>query len=342
MHAHYRSLVVLCAIAAAMVGCSKPAQTGSVFVHDIAAGATPWTHDRFDAGEDQFTFAVFSDLTGGERPRIFEIAVAQLNLLRPELIINVGDLIEGASADHDELNKEWDWFDERTHRASAPVFYVGGNHDLTGEPLQQVWDQRHGRRYYHFLYKDVLFLVLDTEDNTPERMAEIFRARNEAMVIVEEQGWEAFGDTEYGQMEERAFGTISDEQARYFQEVITANRNVRWTFLFLHKPAWGRQGENHFLDIETALAERTYTVFSGHEHVYAHRERRGRDYIQLATTGGVQFPDRGLSADHVTLVTVDDNSVDIANVLLSGILDKTGRVPLQGDDVCFDAGDCSE
>ena len=66
---------------------------------------------------------------GGERPRVFEIAVAQLNLLRPELIMNVGDLIEGGSTDLDELNAQWDSFDERASRALAPVFYAGGNHD---------------------------------------------------------------------------------------------------------------------------------------------------------------------------------------------------------------------
>jgi len=31
-----------------------------------------------------------------------------------------------------------------------------------------------------------------------------------------------------------------------------------------------------------------------------------------------------MSIDHVTLVTVDDQGVDIAKLLMSGILDKTG------------------
>jgi len=44
--------------------------------------------------------------------------------------------------------------------------------------------------------------------------------------------------------------------------------------------------------------------------------------------------------DQVTLVTVDDSGVDIANVLMSGILDKTGHIPLGGDDVCFEAALC--
>ena len=46
--------------------------------------------------------------------------------------------------------------------------------------------------------------------------------------------------------------------------------------------------------------------------------------------------------DHVTLVTVDNDGVDIAILLLAGILDKTGHVPLDGDDVCFELVDCTD
>ena len=63
-------------------------------------------------------------------------------------------------------------------------------------------------------------------------------------------------------------------------------------------------------------------------------------HFRLATTGGVQLPENGRSMDHVTLVIVDNNGVDIANFLMSGILDKTGRVPLQGDEVCFELLNC--
>jgi hypothetical protein len=45
----------------------------------------------------------------------------------------------------------------------------------------------------------------------------------------------------------------------------------------------------------------------------------------------------------VTLVTVDDQGADIANLLMSGILDKTGHIPLAGgDDMCFELEACGE
>ena len=97
---------------------------GSEFAHSQNSGNRPWTHEQFDASSDKFTFAVFSDLTGNERDRVFEIAVAQLNLLRPELIINVGDLIEGGTEDLDDIDAQWDSFDERAERAHAPGFML--------------------------------------------------------------------------------------------------------------------------------------------------------------------------------------------------------------------------
>jgi len=338
-----RSLVIII-LCTSLVACTRQAAPSLEpgFAHDVHEEARPWAHENFDSGDDKFTFAVFSDLTGGERDRVFEIAVAQLNLLRPELIMNVGDLIEGVAKDEAGLALEWDSFDRRAQAAKAPVFYAGGNHDLTGEMLQRVWEERYGRRYYHFVYKDVLFLVLDTEDNTPERMQEIFELRNKAIAIYKSEGADAFDKTEYAKLPERVAGTISPEQSTYFLQILEHHADVRWTFLFLHKPAWRTDDEGTFGAIEDAFAERPYTVFYGHEQVYGYEERLGRDYIRLSTTGGEQYPEYGRSADHVTLVTVSDSGVDIANLLLAGILDKTGHTPLGGDDVCFEAAACGE
>jgi len=337
------SLIIPYLILCSLVGaCSveHSEQPPTEFSHSISGDVLPWKHEEFDSKHSKFTFAVFADLTGGERSQVFDIAVAQLNLLRPEIIMNVGDLIEGDATEIDELNDQWDVFDERAANADAPIFYAGGNHDLTGDALRSVWEARNGPRYYHFVYKNVLFLVLDTEDNTSERVAEIFAARNSAVVVYKAKGMEAFQKTEYWNMPERTSGTISKAQSEYIIGAIESNPDVRWTFMFVHKPAWLNENNTTFAAIEAALSARPYTVFNGHVQAYSYLERLGRDYIQLATTGGEQFPDLGRSMDHVMLVTVDDDGVDIANLALSGILDKTGRVPLGDDDICFEKAEC--
>jgi hypothetical protein len=312
------------------------------FSHGAFPGPRPWSHERFDDAPGKFTFAIFSDLTGGERDGIFSVAAEQLRLLRPEFIINVGDMIEGATEDRTQLNTEWASFDRRAERLIPPFFHVGGNHDLTNPVQWEIWEQRLGQRYYHFLYRDVLFLVLDTEDTTAERQTEIFEARSRALARVAVDGWGIYGETEYARMQEAHTGTVSPEQSEYFRQVIADHPEVRWTFLFMHKPAWMKEGEENFLAIEDALSDRDYTVFNGHNHTYVYRPRRGRDYIQLATTGGVQLAGKTKAVDHLTLVTVSDSGVDIANLEMAGIFDKTGHLPLNGDELCFEAAVCGD
>jgi len=323
-----------------VAGCAAPPVPE--FEHDVSGASRPWTDAEFDNAPDTFSFAVFSDLTGGERAGIFKVAIEQLRLLRPELIVSVGDLIEGGVDDPAQLAREWDSFDERAQRARTRVFYTGGNHDLISPLMWEVWEERYGRRYYHFRYKDVLFLVLDTEDNPSDLQQYIHEIRAAADIVAAEQGWDAWRETEYGRLEERKSGRVSAEQAAYFRSVIAANRDVHHTFLLMHKPAWERPNEENFATVEAALADRPYTVMYGHVHSYLYQQRHGRDYIRLATTGGVQIADRENAWDHVTLVTVSESGVDIANLRLDGILDKTGHIPAGGDALCFEAARCDE
>jgi hypothetical protein len=234
--------------------------------------------------------------------------------------------------------EQWQVFDQRAGRALAPVFHTGGNHDLTSTEQWEVWETRYGRRYYHFIYKNVLFLVLDTEDNPKEFQRHLNEIRLQAIAVEKAEGWEAFAATEYGQLEERKSGRIGAAQAAYFRGVIQQHPEVRWTFLLMHKPAWERPAEENFATIEQQLAGRPYTVFYGHFHSYLHSLRNGRDYIRLGTTGGSHAPGNPMAIDHVSLVTVSAEGVDIANLRLSGIFDKTGKLPLNGDQLCL--ADC--
>jgi hypothetical protein len=336
-------LVVLALTVFLLGACARiPADSAGQpeFRHDFTGPAVPWTDKDFDNEDGKFTFAVFSDLTGGEREGVFDVAVEQLRLLRPELIMSVGDLIDGGDVTRAQLEAQWDTFDRRAGHARAPVFHVGGNHDLTSLEEWDVWEQRYGERYYWFIYKNVLFLVLDTEDNPPDFQDHLNEIRLQAIEVQETEGWEAFHATEYGQLEERRSGRIGAAQAAFFRKVIGQHPEVRWTFLFMHKPAWERPDEENFSGIEAALEGRPYTVFYGHVHSYQHTLRHGRDYIRLGTTGGSHAPDNPMAIDQVSLVTVSATGVDIANLRMSGIFDKTGRLPLNGDEICL--ADCGK
>jgi len=51
-----------------------------------------------------------------------------------------------------------------------PFFYVPGNHDVANPTETEVWKERFGRSYYHFLYKDVLFLAVNSDDPSEDKV----------------------------------------------------------------------------------------------------------------------------------------------------------------------------
>ena len=312
-----------------------------VFTHGLQAqGPLPWLNERFDNAEGNFKFAIVTDLNGGERKGIFDIAIEQINLVRPELIVTVGDLVDGESSNPDSIALEYERFDARARKANAPLFHVGGNHDLTDSVMRRVWKERYGAHYYYFIYKNVLFLVLDTEDHSDKRREEIDQARKAAIKVMDGPEPEKAKEMDYFKMPERVTGNIGAEQTTYFKGVIAKHSEVSWTVLFMHKPIWKREGEGSLEGIERALLGKTYTVFNGHFHSYSHTIKNERDYIILGTTGGHQNEKDLNSFDHFTLVTMTKEGPSIANLRLDGILSKYGKIPLNGDSVCFQASKC--
>src|SRR5438067_2325456 len=124
----------------------------------------PWTGLRLNNDPEEFQFAVVSDRTGGHRPKVFSRAVEKINLMQPEFVVCVGDLIEGGKKTDKQLTAEWDEFDGYVARLKMPFFYVPGNHDVGNLATDRFWQGRFGRRHYHFVYRNVLFLCLNTDD----------------------------------------------------------------------------------------------------------------------------------------------------------------------------------
>ena len=145
---------------------------GAEFAHELKGEAKPWTSEKFLDDPQEFHFAIIGDLTGGERKGIYAKAVTALNLLRPEFVMSVGDLVAGGGVSRSELQKQWASFRERTAKLEMPFFHVVGNHDIwTGikgmTPARQtsidLWKELHGTNtYYSFTYKGCLFVCLNS------------------------------------------------------------------------------------------------------------------------------------------------------------------------------------
>lgn len=307
-----------------LCSCKTNVENQSNFIHNLKVGPKPWTSEIFEPTEDDYTFAIISDLNGGERPGVYSAAVAQLNRLDPTFVLSVGDLIDGGTEDSLQLTKEWDSFDDRTAQLNMPFFYLGGNHDLTNPAMRTFWQHRFGPRYYHFLYKDVLFLMMDSEDYNEKRMLEIYHARAKALQIINGQLEGSYEESEYYKMPERRVGAMSQTQLTYFKEVLDKYPTVKWTFVLMHKPLWLRDDEQGLTQLENLLEKRPYTVINGHFHSFSHRIRKGQNYTMLGTTGGGQNTLDSLAFDHITLVRMAKKPV-ITHLKMEGILDETGK-----------------
>jgi hypothetical protein len=252
--------------------------------------SNPWTHLSLYNNPDNFQFAILADRTGDMRPGVFADAVEKLNLLRPEFVMSIGDLIEGETESEVELNRQWGEFDTLVRKLQMPFFYLPGNHDIGNEVMAKEWQKRLGQAYYHFTYRNVLFLCLNTQDACD--------------------------------------GCIGRQQLEYFRQVLETSRNVRWTLMFMHQPLWEEdEALEDWENIELLLADRPYTVFAGHRHIYNKSVRKGRRFYVLAITGGrgggLDNEPLGLEEcrfDHIAWVTMTEDGPVLANLLLEGIL----------------------
>ncbi|MFT6808961.1 MAG: hypothetical protein ACJA01_002193 [Saprospiraceae bacterium] len=329
-----KSIITFIILIILIVGCKNNIQLKPVFQHDVNYGPTPWTSDVFELEEEDFTFAIISDLNGGERENIYSTAVSQLNRLDPTFVLSVGDLIDGGTEDILQLEREWDWFDLRTSKLNMPFFYLGGNHDLTNPVMRKIWKERLGPRYYHFVYEDVLFLMMDSEDYEEERMVEIYTARAKALKIISREIEGKYEESDYYHMSERSIGGMSNDQFNYFEKVLTKYPDVKWTFLLMHKPLWRREDDMGLGKLELLLRDRPYSVINGHLHSFSHRIRHGRDYTVLGTTGGSQHTGDSMSFDHITMVRMAKDPV-ITHLKMEGILDETGKIPVVRDSLIY-------
>lgn len=271
-------LVLIAVFLVTACGQQKP------FKSDVATVKKPWTNLNFNNDPDNFQFAIVSDRNGGCRPGVFEDAVKKLNLMQPEFVLSVGDLISGYTTDTALIARQWSEVNNTISGLKMPFFYLAGNHDITNKVMEKEWERMYGSRYYSFNYKNALFIILDSND-----------------------------DDDFN---------LTRKQTDFVLKALRDNEKARWTFVLMHHPIWTYKTDGRFEEIESALKGRRYTVIAGHEHHYHHAERNGSNYYILSTTGagsslrGNYFGE----FDHISWVTMSENGPVMANLRLDGIL----------------------
>jgi hypothetical protein len=305
---------------------SLPAQQPA-FQTDLPAVPRPWTTAPAGGAKSGFSFTVFGDRTGLVYPGGIEKALgrveanAQSGKFHASFVISVGDNIEGYNRNAAEVTRMWEDFDARIQSFAMPFFRMPGNHDLSNPVMRDVYQLRYGRPYYYFVYNNVLFLALDTEDppGTLPEEREIRLATSMKRIVADAAANPDrvpepltklnMCDTDTVQEPEvdAVHPHFSPEQIGYFLDVLARFPKVRWTFVFMHRPMWREPREPGFERIQKALAGRNHTVFAGHIHQFRHETIAGRDYYTLGPTAAI--PRCANSADDLN---------QIVNVSLEG------------------------
>lgn len=237
------------------VACTAAVAQRPQFAEDLPLIDGPWTNDA-----DKFSFAILGDKTSGGEGKwpIYDRAVDAINLLNPDFVITVGDMIPGHMDTRGPWDEEWAEYMAHAKRIEAPLFFTVGNHDIANLECYQWWQEDFGRTYYAFDYKGCHFVVLNTEE-------ERIDGRGPA--------WQKMMD--------------------WMRADLASAAAARHTFLFFHKPMWDDpRFEDDWSQVEAALGTRRFTVVAGHEHYHSTLVRNGNTYvIQSATGGGIHLSD---------------------------------------------------
>lgn len=220
----------------------------SILLAGLACGAWPGVGPSPALG---FTFAVLGDRTGGATEGVYEQVLRDVELLSPDLILTVGDHIEGYLSDSTEIEEEWDYVVDLLDRPGIGYHLTPGNHDIWDAQSRRIYVRRFGSPDTAFVYDDNLFVILDVSID--------YKADN-----------------------------LPAERIQWLEGALERAAEHTNTFVFYHKPFWC---EDFSFERPNLLHDifRHYgvdAVFTGHYHRHFYTERDGIRYFGVSSSGG--------------------------------------------------------
>ena len=251
----------------------------------MLAGQGGWSDDGANLDKYPVRFAVLGDRTGGHVPGIFGKIVEEVERMKPDFVMTVGDLIEGYTEDTVVLKAEWEEFDSLIAPLSMPIYLMSGNHDITSAGMLDMYKRFVGEPNYSFDHRGIHFTILengrwDSSDELP----------------LEHINW-----------------LIND---------LENNKDAPYKMVFMHVPYWeestmeGKPDTLHSLFANYGVD----AVFTGHYHVYFTGRYDDIIYTGVGSSGGGTDPGPTGLMYHFVWVTVDDKEIAIAPIKMGAVL----------------------
>ncbi len=115
-----------------------------------------------EADDQNYRFAVVGDRTGSCVGGVFADIIDEVELLDPDFVMCVGDLIHGYTEDTLAIHAQWDTLLDIVEKLPCTFHFVAGNHEIQNETDRRIYEQRTGvKRYYSFDHKNSHFIILD-------------------------------------------------------------------------------------------------------------------------------------------------------------------------------------
>ena len=270
--------------------------------------------------DDSFGFVVFGDRTGGPADgiKVLDQAIADTNLLDPDLVMTVGDLINGYNAT-DQWMEQASEFKDSMSKLRMPWFPVAGNHDIywrgSNKPdgeHEGNYETVFGPLWYAVQHKNSWFIVLYSDEGNPST-----------------------GEKNFSKPDCQR---ISKAQLDWLTATLQKTKSASHVFVFLHHPRWLRQYGNDWQQIHQLLAKsgNVRAVFAGHiHHMRYGGVRDGIEYFTVASVGahlGMDAPEAGfLHQYHV--VTVRPEGIKVAAIPVGTVIDPQTITDAIADDV---------
>jgi predicted phosphodiesterase len=230
-------------------------------------------------------FAVIGDRTGSHDPGIHSEMLKEIERMKPDFVVGVGDMIEGYSNDTTAVKAEWKEYMELVEALSMPIYFTPGNHDIWDSTSLGVYERIVGTPYYSFDIGNAHFIVLDTSR------------------------WFEVDD-------------FPQDQIDWLKGDLASNRDAARTFVVFHVPYWIEtvsKGEPDRLH-DLFVAHGVDAVFTGHYHVYFSGEYDGILYTGVGSSGGGCDPGITGLKYHFVWVTVDGDEISLAPIKMGSVL----------------------
>jgi hypothetical protein len=229
--------------------------------------------------------AILGDRTGEHQEGVFGECVKEAARLRPDLVITVGDMIEGYTSDTAQMRQEWEEYLGLIRPLTMPIYHTAGNHDITSDVMEPAYRAYIGEPYYSFDHRGIHIVVLD--------------------------------NSRWDRLEE-----FPADQLAWVENDLATNQKACFTLVFFHQPYWYRTLGDGQEDYLHDLFQRygVDAVFTGHFHKYFTGEFDGIEYTGVGSSGGSTEESPTGLLYHFAWVTIDGDGIHTAPIKKGAVL----------------------